>query len=132
MSRKLEDLRPEFREKVEAWLADCHSVNLDVLITCTLRTGSEQDSLFASGRSTPGPIKTNARAGQSAHNYGLAIDFVVMLQGKPEWSGKDPAWAHAISMAESNGMESLAKSAFPELAHLQMPGWKTYIGVTRI
>jgi peptidoglycan L-alanyl-D-glutamate endopeptidase CwlK len=103
---------------------------MDILITCTLRTQAEQTALYAQGRTVPGHIVTNAQAGKSAHNWGLALDFVPMINGKPEWTGKDPAWAHAISMAESRGMESLAKSAFPELAHLQLPNWRAHIGDT--
>ena len=128
MSRSLDDLRPAFRELAQGWLADCHSVGLDILVTCTLRTQAEQQALYAQGRTAPGHIVTNAQAGQSAHNYGLALDFVPVIYGKPEWTGKDPAWAHAIAMAEARGMESLAKSAFPELAHLQLPAWRAHIG----
>lgn len=40
------------------------------------RTFAEQDAEYARGRTTPGGIVTNARAGQSYHNYGLAVDVV--------------------------------------------------------
>jgi peptidoglycan L-alanyl-D-glutamate endopeptidase CwlK len=130
MSRSLADLRQPFQVMAQGWLDDCHSVSLDILITCTLRPLDEQQRLYDQGRTTPGHIVTNAKPGQSAHNYGLALDFVPMINGKPEWTGKDPAWAHAIAMAEARGMESLAKSAFPELAHLQLPGWRAHIGET--
>ena len=39
------------------------------------RTAAEQDALYAQGRTAPGKIVTNARAGQSNHNYGLALDL---------------------------------------------------------
>jgi peptidoglycan L-alanyl-D-glutamate endopeptidase CwlK len=44
----------------------------------TLRTFAEQDGLYAQGRSKPGAIVTNAKGGQSYHNYGLAIDIVLI------------------------------------------------------
>lgn len=128
MSRSLDTLQPQFRAMVDPWLADCAASGLDILITCTLRTMGEQQSLYAQGRTAPGHIVTNAPPGQSAHNYGLALDFVPVVYGKPEWTGKDPAWSHAISIAEAHGMQSLAKSAFPELAHLQLPNWRAHIG----
>ena len=39
-----------------------------------LRTFALQDTLYAKGRSKPGRVVTNARGGQSMHNYGLAVD----------------------------------------------------------
>lgn len=38
------------------------------------RTFAQQDELFAQGRTKPGPKVTNARGGQSNHNYGIAWD----------------------------------------------------------
>lgn len=35
---------------------------------------AEQDALYAQGRSKPGAVVTNAKCGQSDHNYGIAID----------------------------------------------------------
>lgn len=52
-----------------------------------LRTMKEQDDLFAQGRTKPGKKVTNARAGQSAHNYGLAVDIVLLLN-----NGKTASW----------------------------------------
>jgi peptidoglycan L-alanyl-D-glutamate endopeptidase CwlK len=121
MSRSLDDLRPEFRIMVDAWLADMKAMNLVPLITCTLRTGAEQDALYAKGRTAPGAVVTHARANQSAHQYGLAIDFVIMDNGKPDWSGTSEAWNDAIELAQNAGMVSLRPM---ESAHLQHPNWK--------
>lgn len=44
----------------------------------TLRTNQEQDALYAQGRTKPGKIVTNAKGGQSYHNYGLALDIVLL------------------------------------------------------
>jgi len=56
--------------------------NLDVRITNAFRGWGEQDSLFAQGRTTPGDIVTNARGGDSYHNWGLAFDAVPFENGK--------------------------------------------------
>ena len=45
----------------------------------TLRTFAEQDALYAQGRTAPGKVVTKARGGQSWHNYGLAIDIVLLV-----------------------------------------------------
>jgi len=50
------------------------------------RTDAEEDALYAQGRSTAGLIVTNARGGQSNHNFGLAIDVVAMNRdGSVNW-----------------------------------------------
>lgn len=48
----------------------------------TLRTIPEQDALYAIGRTKPGKKVTNAKGGSSYHNYGLAIDIVLIIDGK--------------------------------------------------
>lgn len=51
----------------------------------TLRTFAEQDGLYAQGRTTKGSIVTNAKGGLSYHNYGLALDIVLI-------DGKNASW----------------------------------------
>jgi len=46
------------------------------------RTWPEQDALYAQGRTKPGKIVTNARGGQSNHNFGIALDFGVFRDGE--------------------------------------------------
>jgi peptidoglycan L-alanyl-D-glutamate endopeptidase CwlK len=53
--------------------------NVRCRFTHTLRTFAEQDALFAQGRTKPGSIVTNARSGRSWHNYGMAIDIVLLI-----------------------------------------------------
>lgn len=68
-------------------------------VTHTFRTWEEQAALYAIGRSTPGrsPV-TNAKAGQSYHNYGLALDFTVLTpQGKVSWDRNADFNADALS-----------------------------------
>lgn len=125
-SRSLDDLHPEFRARVDMWLEKCALSGLDILVYCTYRSLEEQALEYAKGRTTPGKIVTNAKPGQSAHNYGLALDFVPMQNGRAQWSNKT-LYNAAINIAEDCGLESLRKSKFPELAHLQMPGWRGYV-----
>jgi peptidoglycan L-alanyl-D-glutamate endopeptidase CwlK len=104
---------------------------MDVLVTATLRTNAEQDALYAQGRTTPGPIVTNARGGQSAHNYGLAIDVVPMVNGKPDWSGTDAIWQEIGNLGQARGLTWLGApdSPFREMPHFEVPTWKTIAGV---
>lgn len=125
-SRSLNDLRPEIRPKVDAFLDACTTAGIDLLVTCTLRSSAEQNALYAQGRTIPGPIVTRAQAGQSAHNYGLAIDVVPMVNGKPDWNGGDPVWQQVGALGQAQGLEwyGAPGQSFPELPHFQHPNWK--------
>ena len=60
-----------------------------VRIAQGLRTFAEQDALYAQGRTKPGTKVTNAKGGQSIHNYGLAVDIVLIIDGKiTSWDTK--------------------------------------------
>ena len=48
-------------------------------ITHTYRSIQEQNELYAIGRTIKGNKVTNAKGGQSYHNYGLAFDIVILL-----------------------------------------------------
>ena len=52
--------------------------NYRLRFTYTLRTFQEQELLFSQGRTRPGKIVTNARAGKSFHNYGLSSDICLL------------------------------------------------------
>jgi peptidoglycan L-alanyl-D-glutamate endopeptidase CwlK len=131
MSRDLNDLRPECRRLVDPWLDDCAAAEIDLLVTCTLRTIQDQAVLFAQGRTTPGPIVTNAKPGQSAHNYGLALDVVPLIHGKPDWSGTSPVWVSLANLGQARGLQWLGApdSSFKEQAHFQHPDWRTLAGI---
>jgi peptidoglycan L-alanyl-D-glutamate endopeptidase CwlK len=85
-SRKLEDLLPPVRERVERMIAACDAEGIDLLVTSTYRDNASQEALYAQGRTAPGRIVTNARAGQSYHNYRCAVD-VVAIRGRVIGSG---------------------------------------------
>ena len=58
----------------------------------TLRTFKEQDDLYAQGRSKPGAIVTQAKAGLSMHNYGLALDIVLVVDKDGNGSFETASW----------------------------------------
>jgi peptidoglycan L-alanyl-D-glutamate endopeptidase CwlK len=47
--------------------------------THTYRSIEEQNALYAQGRTIKGNIVTNAKGGESYHNYGLAFDIAILL-----------------------------------------------------
>ena len=82
-SRSLDDLIPPARARVQAFLDAAKKEGVDLLVTSTYRDNASQDALYAQGRTKPGRIVTNAKAGQSWHNYRCAVDVVPIVAGKP-------------------------------------------------
>ena len=79
-------LRTDAQAKAREWLLKCLEAGINVKIITGTRTYQEQDELYAKGRTTAGPKVTNAPAGYSWHNFGVAWDFVVFdAKGQPQW-----------------------------------------------
>lgn len=125
-SRSLDDLLPPVKEKVLHFLAECEKVDLDILIYCTYRSGAEQSELYEQGRTKPGEIVTNARAGESWHNWRCAFDFVPLVAGKPAWKNK-ALYSSAGYIAEQCGLEWAGRwqGSLRETAHCQYRGGLT-------
>ncbi len=58
----------------------------------TFRTFQEQDELYNQGRSKPGKKVTNAKGGQSIHNYGLAFDIVILYDKNNDGIFEEASW----------------------------------------
>jgi peptidoglycan L-alanyl-D-glutamate endopeptidase CwlK len=70
-------LQPEVRPYARALVQSAASVGITIKIISGLRTYAEQDALYAKGRTAGGSKVTNARAGYSNHNFGIAFDIGV-------------------------------------------------------
>ena len=128
-SRSLDDLHPLFEPKARDFVDAAKAAGLDVLIYCTFRSRPEQDDLYAQGRTKPGPVVTNARAGQSAHNFGLAFDGAPLIAGRIAWDAHEQ-WTIYGQVAASVGLEWAGTwPTFKEYPHIQMPNWKSIAGV---
>ncbi|CAB4133881.1 D-alanyl-D-alanine carboxypeptidase [uncultured Caudovirales phage] len=122
-SRSIDDLHPRVKALAERFLDDCHAAGLDVLIYSTYRDIEAQNAIYAQGRTTKGSIVTNAKGGQSFHNYRLAFDWVPIVHGKPLWSDAI-AYAKCAKIGEALGLEWAGRWAgkFKETAHFQYSG----------
>jgi peptidoglycan LD-endopeptidase CwlK len=89
-SRNLEDLHPFVMERARQLVKVAQVDGIELLITSTLRSFQEQAELFAIGRTKPGNKVTNAKPGESWHNFGLAFDVVPLVNGKAVWDS--PFW----------------------------------------
>ncbi len=59
----------------------------------TLRTAEEQAALYAQGRTKPGSKVTNAKPWQSIHNYGLAMDIIILLDKDGNGTFESVSWS---------------------------------------
>lgn len=75
---RINKLHPLVRTTFKKFIEDCETLSEETTLRITqgLRTFEEQRNLYNQGRISEGKIVTNAKAGQSFHNYGLAIDLV--------------------------------------------------------
>ncbi len=73
-TKDIDALLPEVKEKAVLFIGECQKQGLNIRITDTFRTPEKQNELYARGRTIAGPRVTNAKAGQSYHNWGLAFD----------------------------------------------------------
>ncbi len=74
-------LLPEVQPAARALVQKAAQNGIQIKIISGLRSYSEQDELYAQGRTKPGVKVTNARGGYSNHNFGIAFDIGV-FEGK--------------------------------------------------
>ena len=121
-SRSLADLLPKVSELAQAFIDKCHDAGIDVIITSTYRDTESQNALYAQGRTKAGPIVTNAKGGDSFHQYRVAFDFCPMQNGKPAWDDY-ALFKRCGLIGESLGLEWAGRfHQFPESAHFQLRG----------
>ena len=122
----LDLIYPPFLERVLHTIAACEARGVTFIATRGYDTYGAQMALWAKGRTMPGPMVTNAKGGQSAHNFGLAIDFVRDLdrskQGvQPGWKPED--FAILIEEAKKRGLHS--GQGYKDYPHISWPGYVT-------
>src|ERR1043165_4719092 len=89
----LQMISPAFLECIKEMLAACRAAGFEYWATSGYRSAKEQNALFAQGRTAAGNIVTNSQGYQSAHNFGLAIDFTRDLDAAK--AGLQPSWSAA-------------------------------------
>ena len=136
--KRIELLHPAIREEVKTLYLEQVVPALDGRSTCRIsqgmRTVTEQDALYTQGRTrlydTNGNrlgIVTNAKGGQSIHNYGLAFDIVMLIDGSTpswdtvkDWDGDGTSdWMEVVNIFVENGWELGGNWNFKDLPHLQ-------------
>lgn len=114
---KLRDIALQaYNAAVKATPAGVHPI-----ITQGYRTFAESDKLYQQGRTSPGEIVSNAKAGQSWHNYGLAVDFALVANGNAIWDQHNPNWSTVVNAFKMHGFTWGGDwTGFKDYPHLEM------------
>lgn len=122
-SRDIKDLHPTVQVLVNAMVIACTKAGFEFLITSTYRDNESQNALYAQGRTIKGAVVTNAKGGQSFHNYRVAFDIVPLRNGKPVWGTKGAdgkLWKDIAKIGKACGLEWAGDwKTFVEYPHFQ-------------
>lgn len=125
-SRKLEELHPTVEKMAREMIRRLwDEEQVAIIVTSTYRDHASQNALYAIGRTVQKnrrPV-TNAKGGQSYHNYRVAFDIVPLRYGKPVWgtTGEDlKLWKLCGKIGKEVGLEWAGDwGAFKEFPHFQ-------------
>jgi peptidoglycan L-alanyl-D-glutamate endopeptidase CwlK len=87
---RIENLHPKLRDEAKSIYTEiCSALSGKAMcrFSYTLRTFAEQDALFNAR-----PQVTKAKGGQSYHNYGLAVDIVLIVDKDGNGSYESASW----------------------------------------
>jgi peptidoglycan L-alanyl-D-glutamate endopeptidase CwlK len=99
---KVNKLYPLVQRRADAIVESMALLGHPVRIVQGYRSMEEQQELYNQGRTTPGNIVTNAKAGESFHNYGVAVDFVFRKEG---YNASEELWNTLGAVGKSQGFE---------------------------
>ena len=121
--KRIASLHPPFLALARQFLTDCEKAGHRLRVTFGYRTLDEQAKLYAQGRTAPGAIVTNAKPGQSAHNYAAAIDVVFLTKdSKANWNGP---WKDIGAIGEKLGLVWGGNfKNFPDRPHFEWAHWR--------
>lgn len=124
--KRIGAVHPVIKQGAEEIIRRAYKQGIYVLFSDGYRSHAEQNALYAQGRTKPGQIVTNAKGGQSLHNYGLALDMFITNK-----EGTTATWStnklrEVAQIAKSLGFEWGGDwTGFKDYPHIQMTGGLT-------
>jgi peptidoglycan LD-endopeptidase CwlK len=118
-----DSLHLETRIRVEALVAALRAEQIPLAVYESVRTPTRQANLYARGRvpgqGELGKTVTRAKAWQSLHQFGLAVDMVFRSGAAWSWVAPRPGqWERYHELARAQGLEPLSF----EKPHVQLAG----------
>lgn len=130
---RISKLHPSVRLEVTKIIEECDLVltgRAKVRISQGLRTFAEQDALYKKR-----PKVTNAKGGQSIHNYGFAVDIVLIIDGKEaswntvkDWDNdRKSDWMECVEVFKKHGWNWGGDwKSFKDLPHFDKKGYSNW------
>lgn len=143
-SDRIQQLHPSVRAEMLKIVAECDLAltgKAKVRITQGLRTFKEQDNLYAIGRTKPGKKVTNAKGGQSVHNFGFAVDICLVIDGKTaswdtvkDWDNDQIAdWYECVKIFAKYGWDWGGNwKKFKDLPHFDKRGFNDWKKLSKL
>lgn len=127
VNREIGALVPEMAERIRTLVAEMEAVGHPIVVVETLRSYARQDALYAQGRTVSGQKVTNARGGQSWHNFGRAVDLAFKDGPKGvTWMGPwDLLGRHGELLGLQWGVVSSKTGKRSDLGHFEFRGGLT-------
>lgn len=115
--RCIHTLNPKAQELARRFLKAIRDAGINARIISGTRTYAEQNVIFSKGRfGNPPPKVTNARGGQSNHNFGIAWDIGI-FSDDGKYLGESPLYKKAGQAALAAGITNLEWGG----------NWKTFV-----
>ena len=130
MSRDKKDLHSELVTAYEytcAEYANLYPNDPQPFITQTFRSNDEQNKLYSIGRTAKGFIITNAKGGESPHNFNPSFAFdigFVTLEKRLSWDKKYFKKFADIIKKKYSQVDCGIDWKFFDAPHFELKGWK--------
>ena len=99
-------LHPAARNPARKFINEAEKAGINLKITSAYRSIAEQNRLYQQGIDNPADKVTNAKGGQSYHNFSLAIDVVEIRNGKAIYKDEHGAkWPQIAAIGKAAGFE---------------------------
>lgn len=124
---RVAELLPKMRPMANLTLNLSAANGTPLRVTETYRSNETQDRYYAQGRTTPGPIITNAQGGESPHNARAAMDVYPLVNGQAatDTPATDPAWDRIGAAGKAAGLNWGGDwRRFQDKPHFELPNWK--------
>lgn len=130
---RIAKLHPKVREEMTTIINECNkalSGRSQVRVAQGLRTFAEQDALYKQR-----PKVTNSKGGQSIHNYGYAVDIVLIIDGKTaswdthkDWDNDGIAdWDECVKIFAKHGWSwGGSWTSFKDFPHFDKIGFNNW------
>lgn len=81
----------------------------------------QQQAIYSQGRTAPGPVVSNAKPGDSFHNWGLAFDVVPLAYiSMPNWNPEGPLWGKLGAIGKRLGLTWGGDWRTPDRPHFHL------------